>query len=75
MEYDHLLDTTGKACPVPLLELTKEIKKVEHGKILKIISTDPGCKSNVPIWCRRHKQELISSIITSDRLVFYIRKN
>lgn len=75
MDFDRILDTTGLTCPIPLLKLTKEIKLVGVGEVLKLISTDPGCESNVPIWCKRHKHELLNAIIEDNKLIFIIRRN
>jgi len=75
MDYDRILDTSGLSCPVPLLKITREIKKIEVNQVLKLISTDPGCTSNIPIWCSRHKHNLLNSTTENDKLVFYVRRN
>ena len=45
---DHKLDTIGLKCPMPVLKAKKVIKKMSSGESFKILSDDPGAKSDIP---------------------------
>jgi TusA-related sulfurtransferase len=36
------------------------IKKIKIGQVLEILTTDPGSKTDIPIWAKATKQELLS---------------
>ncbi|WP_084479953.1 sulfurtransferase TusA family protein [Brucella pseudogrignonensis] len=46
--FDHLLDTSGLKCPLPVLRARKLIKTLQPGSNLKIICTDPLAEIDIP---------------------------
>jgi len=58
IEADEVLDCKGLSCPMPILKLAKAMKKLEVGKVLELQATDPGSKTDVPVWCEKTGQEL-----------------
>ena len=76
MEYDVLLDYSGLSCPQPVLELTKVMRKMKKDTVVCVISTDRACESNIPIFVRRHKYELLGAEKErkEGKYVFFIRK-
>ncbi len=57
---DKILDCSGLKCPMPLVKTTKAIKDLEAGKILEMISTDPGAELDVAAWAKQTQNELLS---------------
>jgi TusA-related sulfurtransferase len=57
---DLSVDTCGKFCPVPILEVAKAIKTVQQGQVVEILATDPGVESDMPAWCKATRHELVS---------------
>ncbi len=53
------VDTSGKFCPVPILEVAKAIKSVRPGGVVQIIATDPGVESDMAAWCKATRHELV----------------
>jgi len=76
MDYkaNQTLDCKGLSCPMPILKLAKEIKSMESGKILELLGTDPGSKSDVPKWCDKTGNELLGQEEDGGIYKFYIRK-
>ncbi len=74
MHYDEELDSSGFHCPIPILNLTKFMRKMESGKIVKFISDDTACDKNVSIFVRRHKYKLLASDFDGNKYIFYIQK-
>lgn len=52
------VDARGKACPMPVIELSRAVEQVEHGTRVRLLATDPAAKVDVPVWCRMQRQEL-----------------
>lgn len=78
MEQIHVtatLDTSGKCCPMPMVETNKAIKELAVGDVLEIIATDVGTLKDIPSWCERMGQTLLSSSKQDKVLRFYVRKD
>lgn len=58
---DQVLDTRGQLCPMPVIQASKAINKLEHGKVLKIISSDPGSLADIPAWAEASGHEMLAS--------------
>lgn len=71
---DQTLDCKGLSCPMPILKLAKEMKSLENGKVLELLGTDPGSKSDVPKWCDKTGNELLGQEEDGGVYKFYIRK-
>ena len=54
---DHVVDARGSACPGPLLETKKAIRKVKVGQILEVWSADPGSRVDIGKWANFAKHE------------------
>ena len=72
---DRFLDTTGSNCPIPIIKAKKELREMEIGQTLKLISTDPGAVADIESLCNALKQELVSSIEEDNKFVFIIRRS
>ncbi|NUO83696.1 sulfurtransferase TusA family protein [candidate division KSB1 bacterium] len=57
---DKILDCSGLKCPMPLVKTTKTLKSMESGKILEMISTDPGSELDVTAWAKQTQNELLA---------------
>lgn len=47
------LDCTGMNCPMPIVEMSKAVKKLTSGDILEVIATDLAFKLDVEAWSRK----------------------
>lgn len=74
MDATEVVDTSGKSCPLPVLLSKKAIKKLNVGDTLKIISTDPGSKKDIPSWCKVTGQELLDDSEEDGKYVFLVKK-
>lgn len=68
------LDTSGKCCPMPMVETNKAIKQLAVGDVLEIIATDVATRSDIPSWCERTGQTLLASTERDKTLRYLIRK-
>ncbi len=69
------LDTSGKCCPMPIVDTNKAIKALAVGDILEIIATDTGTQKDIPSWCERTGQTLLSMTEENGTLHYYVRKD
>lgn len=70
-----ILDTSGKCCPMPMVETNKAIKDLAVGDVLEIIATDVGTRKDIPSWCERTGQTLLSMTEKDGVINYQVRKN
>ncbi|HVF19203.1 MAG TPA: sulfurtransferase TusA family protein [Mycobacteriales bacterium] len=46
------LDTLGRRCPVPVIELARHITSVDVGAVVEVLTDDDAATIDVPVWCR-----------------------
>ncbi|MDT8388817.1 MAG: sulfurtransferase TusA family protein [Thiogranum sp.] len=71
---DSKLDTSGKCCPMPIVETNMAMKKINSGEVLEIIATDPGTLTDIPSWCNRTGHTLLKSGESDGVMQFYVKK-
>ena len=64
------LDTLGKRCPIPVIELAKHIDDVEVGEVVAVLADDEAARVDIPVWCRMKQQEYVGSEGTA----YYVRR-
>lgn len=70
-----VLDTSGKCCPMPMVETNKAMKSLSEGDILQIIATDAGTQVDIPSWCDRTGNELLYSLEEDNTFSYYVKKS
>lgn len=71
---DTVLDTSGKCCPMPMVELNKAMRRMEPGSVLELVATDVGTRRDIPSWCERTGNALLASSEEGKVLRYYVRK-
>ena len=61
MTADLTLDTLGRRCPIPVIELAKHIEQVEVGCVVAVLSDDEAARVDIPVWCRMKGHEFAGS--------------
>jgi TusA-related sulfurtransferase len=72
---DQLLDVQGKYCPIPVIEAAKACKQLAAGKVLLVLATDPGVKTDFPDWCKAMKHELLAIEEENKAFRIWIRRS
>jgi TusA-related sulfurtransferase len=54
------VDSRGKRCPIPIIDMAKAIALISIGEELLLLSDDPATTSDVQAWCRMTGHEVIS---------------
>ncbi len=58
MIVDKDIDVTGKACPIPLITVAKEVLDLQKGQLLRITGNDPLFEESILDFCREGRHEV-----------------
>jgi len=61
-----VVDSLGKLCPIPVIELAKHIGDVPVGAIIGVLSDDEAAALDIPAWCRLREQDYIGEGSAAD---------
>ncbi len=71
---DQTLDTSGKCCPMPIVELNRAIRDLDPGGVLEVLATDPGTRTDIPAWCERTGNPLLEATRTGTGYRYLVRR-
>jgi tRNA 2-thiouridine synthesizing protein A len=74
LQADRELDCKGMLCPMPVVKVSKEVKGMQSGQVLKMIATDPGSMADMQAWARQTGNELLDAQQDGALYTFYIKK-
>jgi len=74
IKEDQILDCSGLLCPMPIVNVSKAIKELQSGQILKMIATDAGSPPDIEAWSRQTGNELLRSLTEDGKFVFFLKK-
>jgi len=57
-----VIDAVGRMCPLPVIELAKQIGDVPVGSVVAVVSDDPAAATDIPAWCRMREQEYVGEL-------------
>ena len=53
------VDARGQRCPLPVIELARALAGAPGGQAVRLLSTDPAARTDVPAFCRLRGVELV----------------
>lgn len=71
---DHTFNAQGMSCPLPIIKLAELMKTMGEGQVLRLLADDAGALEDIPAWCRRTGNPLISIVEEEGVIVALIRK-
>jgi tRNA 2-thiouridine synthesizing protein A len=71
---DVEIDVSGYNCPIPLLRTKKALSGMSAGKILRVVSTDPGSEIDFRVYTEKAGHPLLSVEERGGTYIFLIRK-
>jgi TusA-related sulfurtransferase len=74
MKKDTTLDCYGLLCPLPIIKVAEEMKKMKEGEVLEVISTDEGIKEDIPSWCDTTGNGFVGMEEDKEIIRVYVRK-
>ncbi len=71
---DQELDVRGLSCPLPILRTKNALKRLDAGKVLKVVATDPGSVRDFEAFARQSGNELLNADEADGAYTFLLRK-
>lgn len=68
------LDTSGLACPLPVLKARKVLIGMRPGEVLEVVTTDPMSVVDMPVFCAQAGHTIIREDKEDSRFVFAIER-
>jgi tRNA 2-thiouridine synthesizing protein A len=59
---DLKLDCKGQSCPMPIVNISRAIKKMDLGQVLEVEATDPAFRADLEAWCNKLGHSLVSFV-------------
>lgn len=72
--FDQEFDARGLSCPLPFLNTRKSVESLNHGEVLKVVSTDSGSVRFFESLVRQTGLELLSWHEQAGEFRFFLRK-
>lgn len=74
IKADINMDLKGVACPMPVIKVSQQIKKMQIGQVLAAETTDPGAHADFPAWAKTTGNEIVATEKKDAVTVFFIKK-
>lgn len=55
---DYELDCKGQQCPKPIIQISKQMARMEPGERLRVEATDAAFRADITAWTSMRGQEL-----------------
>ncbi|MEO3752205.1 aminotransferase class V-fold PLP-dependent enzyme [Streptomyces sp. B6B3] len=70
------VDSLGRRCPVPVIELAKAIVRVPVGGVVTVLADDAAASLDIPAWCTMRNQEYLgeTALATGDGTAYRVRR-
>ena len=68
------IDARGTFCPGPLMELIANLKLINIGDEIEVLSSDKGSAQDIPAWIAKVKHEMLEIVEKEDAWHIVVRK-
>ncbi|MGW2748906.1 aminotransferase class V-fold PLP-dependent enzyme [Streptomyces sp. NPDC001450] len=69
-----VVDSLGKRCPIPVIELAKVIGDVPVGGTVRVLSDDEAARLDIPAWCQMRGQEYVGEEPAEKGSAYVVRR-
>jgi cysteine desulfurase len=69
-----VVDSLGKRCPIPVIELAKVIGDVPVGGLVTVLSDDEAARLDIPAWCGMCGQEYVGERPAERGAAYVVRR-
>jgi cysteine desulfurase len=69
-----LVDSLGKRCPIPVIELARVIGDVPVGGTVRVLSDDGAARLDIPAWCEMRGQEYVGEEPAERGTAYLVRR-
>ena len=75
LNIDVELDLSGLTCPLPLLKTKQALNKLEAGKVVKVVATDPGSERDFHVFADQSGTLLLDFQKRDGEFHYWLQKN
>ncbi|WP_128376121.1 cysteine desulfurase/sulfurtransferase TusA family protein [Streptomyces cavernae] len=68
------VDSLGRRCPIPVIELAKVIGDVPVGGTVRVLADDEAARLDIPAWCEMRGQEYVGEEAAERGAVYVVRR-
>lgn len=68
------IDTTGLACPIPILKTRQALQTLAAGQLLRVLASDPATAQDFPVFAQQTGHRLLAQACENGRYVFVLCK-
>ncbi len=69
-----VVDSLGKRCPIPVIELAKVIGDVPVGGTVRVLSDDEAARLDIPAWCEMRGQQYVGEEPAEHGTAYVVRR-
>ena len=69
-----VVDSLGRRCPIPVIELAKVIGEVPVGGTVTVLSDDEAARQDIPAWCAMREQEYVGERAAERGAAYVVRR-
>ncbi len=69
-----VVDSLGKLCPIPVIELAKVIGEVPVGGLVRVLADDEAARLDIPAWCEMRGQEYVGEEPAENGTAYLVRR-
>jgi cysteine desulfurase len=69
-----VVDSLGKRCPIPVIELAKVIGDVPVGGLVRVLADDEAARLDIPAWCEMRNQEYVGEEPADKGTAYLVRR-
>ena len=68
------VDTTGMACPLPILKAKRALAEVSSGELIRVVATDPASVRDFQAFAKQTGNELVEQTNTASEYIHILRR-
>ncbi|MHB9033067.1 MAG: sulfurtransferase TusA family protein [Anaerolineae bacterium] len=71
---DKVQDSIGQMCPMPIVNMAKNMRQMQIGQILEVRADDEGAQADIPTWCKQTGNEYLGSEDDKGFVRYFVKK-
>ena len=69
-----VVDARGRRCPLPVLDLARQIREVPVGRVVVVLADDAAARHDIPAWCAMKGHDYLGEDRTGDGPAYAVRR-
>ncbi|GAA6525767.1 sulfurtransferase TusA family protein [Intrasporangium sp. DVR] len=69
---DRVVDARGMRCPLPVIELARQVTEWAAAGRVIVLATDPAAAHDIPAWCRMRGHRFVEERPAGDHTVYVV---